>query len=439
MTADFRPAIRPITALNPLIAFAGDSITQATVGQNTATLTANTNRGVSFWVPALTRQRIRTRQNLNFGVNGDTSAMLLARIGAVAASDADLVLVHIGTNDVNGAVSAATLAAFKSNVTAIWNTLLNAGKVVIAIPPLPRDIATAANRAMLWQMIRWVREQQWTGRRNFYVVDPGLPFVDPLSATGAPRTGYAYDGLHPKAQGAFYASRAVADLLNGLYPAFNDSAAVSAADIYDAVNNPTGNLIANGILNGTAGTLGGNGGGAFTGQVATGFNADVFQNGGTLTGLVVTAAKGTNADGRPHQQFALSGTYVGGWGTIVSFRAIPTNYSDYAVGDTVVGEIEYEIDGQAADQNIAGVMASLTVTMGGVQAQWQDGREGSVADQIAAPAQSGVLRTPPMLVTAVPTAIQFGANISLRQNGASTLTAASTIRFKGLSLRKVIA
>jgi lysophospholipase L1-like esterase len=422
----------------PVIAFAGDSITYGTIGQNTETRTANTNRGVSFWIPALTKQHLRTRQDLNFGVKADTSEMLLARIGDVAASDADIVVVHIGTNDVNYAVNAGTFTAFKSNLNAIWDALLNAGKVVIAIPPLPRDIATTANRAMLWQMIRWVREQQWTGRRNFHVVDPGSLFVDPLSPTGAPRTGYTYDGLHPKGQGAFAVAKPIADLLNSLYPAFNDCPMISVADVYNAQFNPTGNLIKNGILNGTQGILGGSGGSSFAGQIADGLRADVYQNGGTLTDLVVTASKGTGEDGRPFQQFTLAGPYQGGFASLLSFRALPANFADYAIGDVVVGELEYEIEGRDTDQNVSGVTASLTLTMGGVSSIFQDGREGSNADQMPAMAHKAVLRTPPATLTALPTEIQFGAIISFRQVGAGILAANSTVRFTGFSLRKVI-
>ena len=424
----------------PLIAFAGDSVTAVTIQPNTATLKANGNRGASFWVPTLTKQRVRTRQDLNFGVGGDTTTLLRARIGAVAACDADYVVVHIGTNDVIFGASEATFSTFKANLEAIWDALLNAGKVVIAIPPLVRaDPLGAGGRPMVWRMTEWVREQQWTGRRNFYVVDPNPLFADFNSAAGGALPGYTFDDLHPRAAGAVMFSRPIADLLLGLLPAQNDSVVTSVADTYNAANNPTGNLFANVGFTGTGGAFINNSA-TVTGTMPDTWRSDLVVSGGSVASLTIAhSAPAAGPDGRPRRQIVFGGNYVGSADTVLVFRQIMTNYTDFQVGDRVVCEAEYETDAAAGPQCIAAIYAHVAMTMGGTSFVARDGHANTVADQLPAVAQDGILRTPPMLVTAQPTAVQAGFNIQLHQNGASVVNAASTVRIKGMSFRKVIA
>ena len=413
----------------------GDSITYAPISADTALITAMTNRGGQFWVPALTRQRVRTRTNLNFGVSGDTSTKASYRIGQVIDAKPDIVLVTIGTNDVSGAITAETFSIFKERFTYAVRAFLNAGIFVVATPPPPWTLSTAANRNTFLRMVDWVRQQQFVGYDNFMLVDPTVNFVDPLAADYSPKAGITYDGLHPKAQGAYYWYAPVANAILGLLPNFTDTVIATASDVYDATNNPQGNLISNGVLNGTTGTLTPNGA-TMTGQVADTFRTEVLVNGGTVTSLVATPSKVISSDGRPAQQIALSGTYVGGFDTQVTFRTLPTNFTDYKPGDMVYAEAEYEIDSQAAEQNISSIMCSLSITMGSAYAA-RDGLAGSVADQLPAAAHSAVLRTQPILITAQPTLISVGVHSNLRQQGATVLTAQSTYRIKGVALRKV--
>jgi acyl-CoA thioesterase-1 len=82
---------------------------------------ASTVRGsVSFnWVDELAG-RLRDREWINAGVNGETSAQVLARLDEVVACRPNHVVVHVGANDV---LRRLPLDAYRTNLTAIVDRL----------------------------------------------------------------------------------------------------------------------------------------------------------------------------------------------------------------------------------------------------------------------------------------------------------------------------
>jgi lysophospholipase L1-like esterase len=427
----------PTMGAAPVIAFAGDSITYASISQDTATMTANFSHGPGFWVPALTHQRVRSRRDLNFGVNGETSTGLLARIDAICACDADIVTLMIGTNDLN-TTSASTLPTYKSNMTQMLRRLLAAGKLVIAVCPLNRNLASATARPLIQQMIRWVRELQWKGHCNLYVVDPNVAWTDPLSATSAPKTLFDYDGLHPRALGSYYVWKPVADLLRTLYPIVAMAPTVSAADLYEPDWNPSGNLLPNGILDGSS-TVSGSGGPSFTGNQAT--NTTILASagsGGVVTGLTIACAKATLANGLPAQQIAISGTGTGssaspGSGVIVR-QVVTSPNTKVGPGDTIEALATIEFD--AGMTNIAGIRCRLRAIENGSAYDAVDAWD-TIADLLPPTAESWTLRTPARLVTAAPSSIELSIWATLRNQSSATFS--GTFRVGAMHVGKVIA
>lgn len=429
----------------PLLAVAGDSVWDATASQDTATLTARFIYGPMTWLLMLTHQRVQLATSWDFAVAGDTSTLLRNRIDAVCASDADIVVVNIGTNDVNSGVTTTTFSTFVSNMEVIYRALLDAGKIVIACPPYGRSLSTPANDAA-WRVVRrmqqWVQSRQWLGQRNFYVVDPNALWVAPLSTTGAPKTYYDYDGLHPRGLGSYYLAKPVATLINTLYPVPADNQMFSVRDVYDATDLPTGNLLPNGICDGAA-TNAGSGGPTFAGtnNWATSLTiAGVAGSGGTITGVTVTGSKTTLANGLPAQQVAITssgGTQTGsGTGSAITITmAVASPGTKIAAGDIIEALASIEWDG-VSQENIACIRYRLRVTDGGTTRDATDGYD-TVADLLPSVADTWTMRTPAITLNNAPTLCQVTIWVSFRNQ--SSVNFVGTLRFGGLVIRKVIA
>lgn len=419
----------------PLIAFAGDSITYATIAQNTALITNTVNRGLEHWVCGLLKQRVRTRPDLNFGISGNTSTQLLARIDQVAACDADFVAVLIGTNDLGGTINEALFTNYQNNMMAIYRALNAAGKFVVFVPVLPRSLVDDATRQMMWRFIRFVRSMQFMGLRNFIIADPSLEYVNPTSATADPRTGYAYDGLHPDVPGAYAVGNVIASALTPFVPSVAGAEVASATDIYNATYNPTGNLLTNGILDSTGGNLGSNGAGAIAANWTYGFGS----NGGNITSLVATGSKITLANGLPAQRTVLSGAYTGASGgtldnaTVVTFSQSFGSFTNFSIGDVLQASIDLDVAADASRQ-ISIMELRLGVTMGGQAYINADG--GGFGLPMPVGAWSTRLLTPKLTLTAVPTVVTVGLRVYLL-SGANT--ASGQFDASAVSLRKVIA
>lgn len=424
----------------PLMAFAGDSIQATTTSQNTSLLINYANLGMQYWIPILTGQGVKTRVDLNFGVSSNTSTQLLARIDAVCASDADIVLVQIGTNDMGAGISFTQTI---TNIAEIWGRLLAAGKLVIALPPLPRDSAgtyplTSAQVFRLWRVIRWVEGQQVSGRRNFYVIDTAAIFVNPTSAAGAPKTGYSGDGLHPTTIGDYYTSQKVVALLNSLFPA-GASTFANVTDIYNVTDNPTGNLLTNGLLDGT-GAVTTNAVGTLAGSFAANFELSHVTAGGTFTDVTTTGTKITHpVDGRPGQRIAMAGNYNGtssgllNGHSLMIFQQLFGSFTNFSIGDTLRARCEI-IKGAAATENIAGIELQFNAVQAGVT--HRRGCGSSYGLNLPIETFAATLETPSLTLTAVPTTVVCGIRVYFKV-GAHTL--GSSFDLYGLKLEKVVA
>lgn len=397
----------------PLMLVDGDSVSAATIGANTSLLTVNTQRGHQFWVPYLTSKRIRSRPDLNFAVAGRTTVGMIDNIAAGCASDADFALLQIGTNNIGVYSFEKTIA----DLQVIWQTYLNAGKQVIALPPLPRALVTQSTRDLLWRIIRWVEEQRYSGVRNFTVIPTAAAYVDPLSATSAPKTGLSYDDLHPVARGDIATAKKIVDYFNAILPPPIDTFA-NVADAFSATN-PTGNLLSNGILDGTGGTFGTLDGGAPAGSIATGMQLTYSDNGGDLAGLITTGTKIVHpVDGRPGQRIRIAGTYTGAGSaslnasTVAIFQQNFASFTNFQIGDTIRGRGEITKNAAASPEMFTGLELQVNCTQAGQVHRRCEGS--SYGDVLPEEAFTGVMETPPITLTAVPTTFVWSVRAYLR-------------------------
>ena len=199
-------------------------------------------------------------------------------------------------------------------------------------------------------------------------------------------------------------------------------------DIYDATNNPVGNLLPDGAMTGTSGGLVS----VCTGTVVGTNSTYMYLNGVGSPGTCVGSAT-TLADGRGAQQIIMSGSSTGSNNYVV-YRQLLSTPSNIAAGDVLEAQAWVNITGAS---NIAGVDVVLTTTEGGLNYQ----NDSSVANQADvfptawADATQHILISPRRTVSATPTAVYVDVRI-FTVNG--SVIPAGTITISSPSLRKVL-
>ncbi len=333
-----------------LIAGLGDSI----MLQSSSSALLQTSSGCLPWACAHSGQRLVFTHAMNFGVNGDTSTLCLARtataVAAMAAAGARFCVVNIGTNDLLAGISAATSIA---NATAILALVSAAGIVPVYTPILPRDTngsggsLTTAQR----QYFQYINNQmrQLCNSHSFYrVADPTLNIADhtltngsPIGASTAAATAYTHDGLHPSVRAAFFWGQAIADCLQYDLRGISQSL-WSQIDTYDATNNPSGNLIPTGFMTGTSGTKGT----GASGNVAD--NWTVQRAAGTTGTVVGSKGTVTNTNGTTYPTQILTCAAIAGSAT-ETFQMYQQIFSNFAAGDIVFAECDISVSGIGTD------------------------------------------------------------------------------------------
>ncbi len=373
--------------VNNLVAFLGDSIIRDAVA-NVADNLRNANRGLLHWVPFLTHQRFQSRQDLNFGVSGETSGQIAARVGQVIASGAGTCVIIAGTND----IGTNNFAQTTTNLAAIYQALAAANILIIAMPILPRDLTGGSPQfGFMNRVNRWI-EDQAAVYPNFRFINPWR-FGDFYSLQAGPRAGWTFDGLHPKAIGYRYIGQAIADYLNTLRPKpirqIN-----SITDFFVPVHNPNGFLNANPSMNGVAGTRGS----GVDGTVADDWNLTADAGGGNLTGLTVAGSSVISDDGLVAQRILVGGSCSGGYQSIIALDDYGLAYQDQLkAGDTIQCISDLSVAGGTV--GIAGISAYVGVEQNGVWKYAWDGYPNVGDHDLSVDAFAGVQRSPRLTLT----------------------------------------
>lgn len=331
---------------NNLFALVGDSRAAADHNNSTASLVYHNVSGIGWWAQTLSRGRVRFPIALDYAVGGSNSEQMLAtQIPAAVASTAANVLMLTSTNDraAMGWDANRTIAALSTSIQA----LINAGKVLWIVAELPRgDSGFTAARlstqqlAYHMQVRRWILECRERFGRNVYVIDAYPRIANLTSTTGDISilpVRQTYDGLHPNGAGACTIAQTwLADpFFDALYGG-PDQLTWVASDAFSA-DNPRGNLLGNGLMTGTGGTVGG----GMTGQVADGWTAQAAN----LGSVTAAWAKVTTATG-DWQQLTLGGSSGGSQPSISLIRNI--TYANVSAGDVLDASAEFEIDAGSA-------------------------------------------------------------------------------------------
>lgn len=414
----------------------GDSIT----AQNTnlsGTVSYMYSNGYMTWASILSGGKIFFSAALNYGVAGDTTTLMVARLATSIASakalGARFVVILAGTNDNYGGVTYAQTIANLANIYGAW---LGAGITPIIIPITPRakDAASGsmltADRQKMQRVITWQRgycrdnPSVLIADATLNITDHSVTNGDPIGALLANSTASTTDGLHLAARGSFWTGKAIVDAVQ-YYLRGISQMIWSQADTHDITNNPTGNLLANGFMTGTGGTPGT----GASGSLATSFTFR-RQAGSTIT---VVGSKGTTATANgstyPNQRIAVAGAGSGAaTETAQVYQQVFPSGTTYAVGDTVYAECAISVSGVTA--------ATLKSIYLKCQDDGFDARIGQISGPGYLPDQSwsGVLRTPSFVIKAGTTAITTSLNADLD----GTIACGVTIDIERITTRKVI-
>lgn len=219
---------------------------------------------------------------LNCNVSGDVTdggiyQGVLTRIQQLIDKKPHIFFDNSGINDVAGTVASTIIA----NKQAILQRLLLEGKPIIlsTIGNRPYSIwavgSTARNR--LHQVNEWLRRTA-SRYRGVYIFDEYKYMTDP--STGEPKTGWLdADGIHYAHAGGYYLGVEWNKLLDTIISPVGQIRHPGIDNVYDATNNPRGNICPP-VSAGGAGTAGT----GITGSVMTGWKLQ-RSSGSTITGV----------------------------------------------------------------------------------------------------------------------------------------------------------
>jgi lysophospholipase L1-like esterase len=197
--------------------------------------------GINSWVEFLSRGTVRIPSSLNYGVSGDTTTQMVARLDAAVtamnAAGAAGVIVIASTND---RINSIPVATTKTNLATISAAFRAVGMRVIFCNELPRGDGTFTSAALTGtslrdhlEVARWLSSRQYTQAGEFVADTWSTMLADRTATNGYATLGDTYDGLHPSAIGAAKIAAAIITITDQIFaksliPNFGN------ADVYNA-------------------------------------------------------------------------------------------------------------------------------------------------------------------------------------------------------------
>jgi len=401
-------------------------------------------RSWPYWFTALSRGRARFDPSLLSGLTGDTTAQCLVRLPAlitsVLAAGGDGIVWLAGTNDPGNSILPDVTAA---NVQTGIDLIKAAGLLAFIIVETPRGAAAAetpeypqpgvyplgyatpASEPLLgYQHQIMEAQRRFRSQSGVYVIDATKSLVNHTTSNGIPRTGLFYDGLHLGAGASKIIGEAFARLMETLVP--EPPVLISSSGEISKTGNIWGNLLFNGMVQGTAATPGTN----TSGVLADSWNSS--SNDANFTGTL-SKVTSTNADGSTDtwQQIVVGG----GAAPTVATPQITLTHSSTTAGpipDGCILEAAIEIEVDAGASRIQSI--GLVLNGGGSDYTTMGSLPGALFGDMPATAWSGVLITPRLLV---PSGGLSGRSINFVITGRQGYAGSATIRIRRATFRRV--
>lgn len=348
-----RPAER--NASSNTVVLLGDSITANEFGWGAAYRYRYAN-GIFNWANVRLGQRFKV---LNIaGIGGNNAWQMADRFQRdVLAYGPANVIIGGPTNDIGTDVSATVT---KARLREMWSMAEANGIRVCQRTILPRETGgsglTQAQRNRLMAMNDWIREQMYVGTDR--VLLDSVPYMqDAANANGNPQTSFCYDSpqLHPAPLGAMWAAEADVAAFQYLIAPTN-RLKHSQGDVYDATDNPTGNMLGSDGAMQTLDTLTGTG---LAGSKPTTWTGQRVAGNGTMTGSAVARTDGVH--GNWFRMSIASATAATEQYQLRKNLSGPTaSGTTYAIGDTVEAEAELRITQSGSTPYVLHVCVTAT-------------------------------------------------------------------------------
>lgn len=370
----------------------------------------------------------------NNGIAGDHTTGMKGRYTADVLSKApDIIIGHGGTNDINGSVAASTIFA---NVKEMIDRGLDAGALVVWQTVFPRSTENGGTDFTATQKLIRARyndmlKDYGLRTKNLIVVDHDILMVDP--ATGMMRTGYTAEGLHLNTLGAYIQYLGMEAALRDIIPPAFNGLTFDPNNLYDATENPCGNLLPNPMLSGTGGTTSSAG---VSGVAADGWRAVRASSSGN-DNITAVCAKGTRtlANGQtiPTQVVTVSCDGLGSSVTQIMLVRPNTQVITTAAAAGVYLEASgyIKVGASTGTHNVQGMYGLLQEGTTGAS-NYMMGK-GDTGDVFLNQAVEGMFKSDPLLLTGT-TGFRFDWRIEMPGNVANSIT----LELSSLSVRKVM-
>lgn len=400
-----------------------------------------TSNGIISALQARWGNRFYIDPNMVFGYSGATTDIVINNFAATIAknyNNLDWVWVESNPNDATNSINPAVTVA---NIIDMVTRCTDQGIKVILQLPMPRSFAgdTAAIRNRTISQRERLMDWASNNPRNVYVLDFWRDLQDPASATSADITTpirVLQDGLHPSIGGAFSRCARRAEAVLGSFVPPRPIVMAGAADVYDATNNPYGNLLPNAaFLTATGGTatnvngtlpssyLGIKRAGSFlTTEVVFSNVAGTAGYDGNITARTLAAVN--IASGKTSNE-------------VFGFKLSTNLSTNFAIGDKVFAYCEIDLDTVA---NMKNHVLKATEYVGGSpsMAYGAGGSQLASSDFLYPETQKHYLRTPDFIIGATNGGTTNGLNLEYQPSfDASTGNATANIYISAIQLRRV--
>lgn len=251
------------------------------------------------WEPSGTVGATRYFYGGNCGVSGQTIAQIQARIPTIISQfpNVDVYVFDGGTNDM-GTLSKEDIHTARM---ACIELLRATGRLVVVLPILARDTTAWPTSGAERAKANWINQQtlDYVHRHsNLTFFDWNAPWVNASDVNGAPFAGYSPDGTHINPAGGVPMGLALSKFLTTILRGQAPNRVTSQGDVYDATNNPRGNLAPNPFCLNTTGGVGTN----VTGTVGSNLRVEMATTSPAGTATAVASKEARTADNRGEWQ-----------------------------------------------------------------------------------------------------------------------------------------
>jgi lysophospholipase L1-like esterase len=408
----------------------GDSISAFAIEADGAFHPSWSNHGYVAWLRRYLKQSVNLPMANVLAVAGvNVSSVVANQLPAAIASGADIAVVLCGINSIIG-TPPESLSTITAGLTMIYQSLLNAGMFVIAIPIRATGSSgfpgqgLSGNNLLLFSAVNRFIANFCANTSGMLMVDVNPSYLDFSSGWMQPQ--YTLDGVHDTQQGAMLMGQLLANTISPLIPT-TDDAFMHRGDLFNATNNVTGNLITNGLLEVTTGGTLANGATGTVPDQWTGFRSSAT----STTTLAFSQVADPSLTNLNRTRMTVGGTADG----VKLFLQSSLNAANWAVGDTLTAEA-------ACTWNVTmGGMTSIGLQIVCFDSSFQtvldetfDGITDNLWRDMPVGTGTVVYRTDPLKIPASTAHINIAAILLVPATG----PVAATVDWSRISVRKVV-